>query len=383
MKNYNTHTGSTKPLLISRALKQCAVARQGIASKIGSGFADSISGGIVDNAYKITVMQNELSEVANDLIDTIHCNFTQIRYLGGDSCKYESGLYFYHGNHLSSTQLITDINGSVTQAVLYNPWGTIISEYRADWMLDTIPRYLFNAKEKDEESGLYYFEARYYSSDAGTFQSRDPKFEQYFWLSPYAYCANNPVVFVDPDGRKIVFAKGTTPEFKTAFKSAIQHLNKNKVGGIASHLEKSRTTYYIAETTGEDTRFSPSTQTVYWNPSLGLETDEGVTLSPTTALNHELGHALILDLSFEAGKMKEYNAERNSGSDPDYGTKNERYVITRIEQITAKALGEIKDGQVTRKNHGGIFIETESPTSNQPKMQQIELQPVENFSEPE
>lgn len=62
-----------------------------------------------------------------------------------------------------------------------------------------LPKYSFNAKELDEETGMYYFEARYYR--APTFTSRDPLFEKYPSISPYAYCANNPVKYVDPDGR--------------------------------------------------------------------------------------------------------------------------------------------------------------------------------------
>ena len=65
---------------------------------------------------------------------------------------------------------------------------------------DVIPKYSFNAKELDEETGMYYFEARYYR--APTFTSRDPLFEKYFWMSPYAYCANNPVKYIDPSGER-------------------------------------------------------------------------------------------------------------------------------------------------------------------------------------
>jgi RHS repeat-associated protein len=93
--------------------------------------------------------------------------------------------------------------GDISQAVLYAPFGQIISEYRADWMLDTIPRYLFNAKPLDEESGLYDYGARSYDPNSGTFISRDPLFEKYPTLSPYAYCANNPVKYVDPTGMDI------------------------------------------------------------------------------------------------------------------------------------------------------------------------------------
>jgi RHS repeat-associated protein len=152
-----------------------------------------------------------------------------MRYLTGNG-NTEDGLYFYHGNHLSSTQLITDINANISQAVLYTPWGSVIKEYKADWMLDTIPRYLFNAKEKDEESGLYYYEARYYSDEDIVFRARDPLFEEKPFMSPYAYCRNNPINMIDPDGRdeyevdvvnqKITVVDGTqgTPDKFTVIK---------------------------------------------------------------------------------------------------------------------------------------------------------------------
>ncbi len=60
-------------------------------------------------------------------------------------------------------------------------------------------KYAFNAKELDEETGMYYYEARYYAPP--TFTSRDPLFEKFPSISPYAYCANNPMKYVDPTGR--------------------------------------------------------------------------------------------------------------------------------------------------------------------------------------
>jgi RHS repeat-associated protein len=58
---------------------------------------------------------------------------------------------------------------------------------------------LFNGKELDEENGMYYYSARYYAPP--TFISRDPLFEAKPWMSCYAYCRNNPLKYIDPDGR--------------------------------------------------------------------------------------------------------------------------------------------------------------------------------------
>ena len=62
----------------------------------------------------------------------------------------------------------------------------------------------FTGKERDEETGFSYFGARYYDSDlSGLFLSIDPMADKYPSISPYAYCAWDPVKLVDPDGREI------------------------------------------------------------------------------------------------------------------------------------------------------------------------------------
>ena len=58
----------------------------------------------------------------------------------------------------------------------------------------------FSAKERDAETGLSYFGARYYSSDLSIWLSVDPMSDKYPSLSPYVYCADNPVKLVDPNG---------------------------------------------------------------------------------------------------------------------------------------------------------------------------------------
>ena len=60
--------------------------------------------------------------------------------------------------------------------------------------------YTFSAKERDSETGLSYFGARYYTSDLSVWLSVDPMSAKYPSLSPYVYCADNPVKLVDPNG---------------------------------------------------------------------------------------------------------------------------------------------------------------------------------------
>ncbi|MBO4739212.1 MAG: RHS repeat-associated core domain-containing protein, partial [Bacteroidales bacterium] len=110
-------------------------------------------------------------------------------------------IYYYHPNHLGSTAFVTNNNATITQGFLYAPFGEITTEYNINFGNNGIPKYSFNAKELDEETGMYYYEARYYKPPV--FTSRDPLFEKYPTFSPYTYCANNPVKYVDPSGCEI------------------------------------------------------------------------------------------------------------------------------------------------------------------------------------
>ena len=74
--------------------------------------------------------------------------------------------------------------------------------------LSAAASYTFSAKERDPETGLSYFGARYYTSDLSIWLSVDPMAAKYPSLSPYVYCADNPVKLVDPNGETWVDADG-------------------------------------------------------------------------------------------------------------------------------------------------------------------------------
>jgi RHS repeat-associated protein len=62
-------------------------------------------------------------------------------------------------------------------------------------------KWKFNGKELDAETGLYYYGARYYDPRSSVWLGVDPLGEKHPNMSPYAYCANNPINLIDPDGR--------------------------------------------------------------------------------------------------------------------------------------------------------------------------------------
>ncbi len=109
--------------------------------------------------------------------------------------KKHDNIRLYHVDHLGSTSLVTDIDGEITQHVAYIPYGEVFVEQRnGSWNTP----YLFNAKELDEETGLYYYGARYLDPTAVRWLSVDPVFHA--GSSPYAYCLGNPIKLIDIGG---------------------------------------------------------------------------------------------------------------------------------------------------------------------------------------
>jgi RHS repeat-associated protein len=110
----------------------------------------------------------------------------------------EASRYFYHPDHLGSTSYVTDVTGEVYQHLEYFAFGETFVEEHSN--TDRTP-YLFNGKELDEETGLYYYGARYYDPRTSVWQSVDPEAELYNAQSPYCYSLNNPINLNDPNGK--------------------------------------------------------------------------------------------------------------------------------------------------------------------------------------
>lgn len=134
----------------------------------------------------------------------------------------EKDQFFYHGDHLGSSNMITDSHGAIYQHLEYFPYGETWIEEGGSYGGNT-PGYKFTGKELDPETGLYYFGARYYEPVISRWISADPILGKYlpsgnkdkdknlpgmggvfnaFNLSLFGYSHHNPVTFLDPDGNE-------------------------------------------------------------------------------------------------------------------------------------------------------------------------------------
>ena len=128
----------------------------------------------------------------------------------GDNAEQREKRYYYHSDHLGSAQFVTDWRGRQYEHIEYTPYGELwIEEVAAG--LNKLP-FRFTGKEMDEETGLYYYGARYL----------DPKYSR--WISTdvgaggiyntvnfnvYHYGNNNPIKYTDPTGMWIDNGGGT------------------------------------------------------------------------------------------------------------------------------------------------------------------------------
>jgi len=122
---------------------------------------------------------------------------------------------------------IEHIKSPVIQAEDYYPFGLTFSDYRRENAL--LNRYQYNGKELQTalELNVLDYGARMYMSDIGRWQILDPLASKYYDISPFAYVADNPVKFIDPDGKRIIISG--TAEFKKAALNSLQKLTNDKL----------------------------------------------------------------------------------------------------------------------------------------------------------
>ena len=116
-------------------------------------------------------------------------------YIPNDTTKEET--FFYHSDHLGSTSYITDDHANITQYDAYLPYGELLVDEHSS--SEDLP-YKFNGKQFDDETGLYYYGARYMNPVTSLWYGLDPLAEKYVATGGYVYTLDNPVRLIDPNG---------------------------------------------------------------------------------------------------------------------------------------------------------------------------------------
>ena len=108
--------------------------------------------------------------------------------------------------HLGNNREVVDAKGRIHERTNYYAFGMTIDESSS-----SIQPYKYNGKELDRMHGLdtYDYGARQYDPVLARWDRMDPLCEKYYSTSPYAYCVNNPVMFIDPDGNENIVVVGS------------------------------------------------------------------------------------------------------------------------------------------------------------------------------
>ena len=185
----------------------------------GGGVAE-LEGLVSGNANVLSVWGRALTDAGWEGFSVGHPEFVQSkeRWVDGESVFLQAlnagsvvgpllpnRVYFYHPDHLGTCNIVTDETGAIIEEQYFYPFG--LPRFRfvpgAD---DYTSEYTFAGKEFDLTSGAYYFGTRHYDPIVGQFLSfdglllRSPALGAGQFLHGYAYCNNNPIVCVDPNG---------------------------------------------------------------------------------------------------------------------------------------------------------------------------------------
>jgi RHS repeat-associated protein len=171
------------------------------------------------------------------------------------SMNYNGNEYFYITNAQGDIIEMVNIYGNSVVKYKYDAWGNIISQTGGN--LADINPYRYRGYRYDVETGLYYLQSRYYDPTIGRFISADGLIGEIGSLQThnmYAYCVNNPVMMVDPNGN-----------FAWLIFAAI--ILFTPVGGTALQIAASTLSYVgMAVASIWDTEIREDMNAIGWNP---------------------------------------------------------------------------------------------------------------------
>jgi RHS repeat-associated protein len=116
----------------------------------------------------------------------------------------DGSINYYHNDHLGSNSVITDQNGNVVEKTTYEPYGEVKQG-------GTKSKFGYTGQEKDLETGLNYYDARYYDSHIQRFIQPDTMLPDVYdpqQLNRYSYARNNPLKYTDPSGNNLALVWG-------------------------------------------------------------------------------------------------------------------------------------------------------------------------------
>ena len=331
-------------------------------------------------------------------------------YIPNDTTREET--FFYHSDHLGSTSYITDDKANITQYDAYLPYGELLVDEHSS--SEDLP-YKFNGKQFDDETGLYYYGARYMNPMASLWYGVDPLAEKYNSIGGYVYCIGNPIRLVDPDGKKIVLVGTYKEKMKTL--SNLQSLTNdnlylNKTTGVVTIGGKrwsNRNSHFTAGTklirtiinSKKTTEIGVNSQGINKAHSIyrqdaynGKGTDVRITYDPNQEHSPEVlvrnprnGNSsyevspVIINLGHELVHAERalYGRQASDDTDNKHDEALGQYLVTRPNGLSYKITDELEELQTTGIK--SIFINSSKATSGNSQFTENILRKEHGYNE--
>jgi RHS repeat-associated protein len=292
----------------------------------------------------------------------------RIIFTGGLQAEY------YLKDHLGNVRVTFTPAGVIRQVNSYYPFGMNISGLTDSPVPNTKNKYLYNGKEMHDDWSLNLLDygARFYDSALGRWSVIDNKTEKYSSVSPYIYCLNDPIIFLDPDGNEIYYSQNGTKLGQVGTNTDVRVVNSSVTNAqAATYIQNSNTkslngssvAYASYFTTVADVTNDAALQTWAnngrncYNAATAQLSEEGVTQTgPGNAINTKvdanstltaepIGGSILIQTQLNNGEpvmvgVEEINA---NGTSPDPGNTNSatgHFVVIRSSTVSA-------DGTVT------------------------------------
>ncbi|NOU17306.1 MAG: RHS repeat-associated core domain-containing protein [Bacteroidales bacterium] len=331
LKGFNiTYNQLNLPSQVSKSSENVSYIYNAAGTKLAK-----LQNGTLKQLYAGSLVYNE-SKVLDYIL---HDEGMVVKQSGGFEYQY------FIKDHLGNTRVVFNGSGSTLQIADYYPFGSRFVPFSPE----SSNKYLYNGKELQDDViggaqlGWLDYGARFYDPQIGRWMVIDPKADKYFQISPLAYVANNPLKFIDPDGKEIrivikndgnvletvKYSKGKLytndgkeytgkNSFALKIQNTLNNLNKvddKKVKNVLSTLENSELKHYIQfNPFGQDNAHPKTDDRSAVNKgercgsridvTLGKEeTEKDVPSTNETILGHELQHSYDYDQGNMAGEM--------------------------------------------------------------------------------